>query len=270
MGQITFVIAALILLSLKFANQRRDLASGAALGVGLVLKPVCAPLLLYYLLKRKWTVAAGAGLVVAVAVVVGLLTLGADMHVDYLNHFGEFAARPKIAVAYQNIPAFWTRLLAWEGHSPTTVYAHLVEALSMAGQVLLLVPPLVLLLLRPWRRLSEGDRLAEFSLLLLATVLSADASGLHTMVYALPGLVVAVVWLRRRAAVDASGVVWWVVAWAVAWCLLALEFQYRAPGLTHGLRVVFISSKLVGGLILWALLLRMCAPTRAEVSESCE
>jgi alpha-1,2-mannosyltransferase len=60
-GQITFVIAALILLSLKLANEKRDLASGAVLGVGLVLKPVCAPLLLYYLLKRKWTVAAGAG-----------------------------------------------------------------------------------------------------------------------------------------------------------------------------------------------------------------
>jgi hypothetical protein len=179
------------------------------------------------------------------------LALGADLHLEYLTRFGEFAARPKIAAAYQNIPAFWNRLLAWEGHSPTTAYAHLVEPLSVAGQALLLLPPVVLLLL-------------------LATVLSAQGSGLHTMVYALPGLVAALVWLRRRAADDAPGVIWWAAAWAVAWCLLALEFQYRAPGLAHGVRVIFISSKLVGGLILWAMLLRICAPTRAEVVERCE
>jgi len=248
-GQITFVIAGLLLWSLALESRGRSRAAGVVLGVALVIKPEGAPLLLYYALKRHWAAVGWTALALAIAVGVGLLTLGVDVHRAYLDQFLGFADLPKFAPGYQNIPAFWTRLLAWPGHSPLRGFEHLVEPLSTAGLVLLLAPAVLLVLLRPWGELSDNERLGELSLLLLATVLTAKAAGLHTLVYALPGLVVMLVWLReteRR---------WpWLVLWGMAWCLLALQFQYRAPALEHGLRVVLISSKLAGGLVLWALL----------------
>ncbi|MCD6361128.1 MAG: DUF2029 domain-containing protein, partial [Armatimonadetes bacterium] len=262
-GQITFVIACLILWSLELAGRGRDRAAGIALAVGLVLKPVCAPLLLYYLLKRRWSVVGWTALALVVALGVGLLMMGGGVHQAYMAQFLSFTGTAKFAPGYQNIPAFLMRLLAWPGHSPISGFEHLVGPLSVVGTVLLLLPAIITVALRPWEGLTRDQRLAELSLLLLAAVLTVAASGLHAMVYALPGLVAVAAWLRSAK----PGSRGWLAAWAAAYCLIALPFQYRAPGLEHGLRVVLISSKLAGGLILWGMLLRICVPARAEVTE---
>lgn len=249
-GQISLVIACLLLWSLSLAQRGQDRAAGVVLAVGVAVKPECAPLLLYFLLKRRWAAAGWTLLVLALIVALGLLVMGVDVHRAYLNQLLQFWQTPKFAAGYQNLPAFWARLLAWPGHSPLRGFEHLLEPLSTVGAVLLLAPAVTVALLRRWEQLSENERLGELSLLLLATVLATRAAGLHTLVYALPGLVVVLVALRELP-------LRWgcLVAWGAAYCLLALQFQYRAPALEHGARVVLISSKLAGGLVLWGMLL---------------
>jgi len=265
-GQATLVMAVLLLGGLALARANRDLAAAALLAIGTFFKPVAMLLAFYLLLKGRWRFIAFWIAAMLVGAAASIAFFGTDVHVTWLRYFAAHHGAPMYSVSYQDAVSFWGRLFKWEGICPFPQYGYLAGPLTTATQVILLLPMLPLLLMRRWGQLTDRRLLAEFSLLLLVTILAANLAGIHIYLLLTFGLAAALAYLRQDSLTSRQ---FWnlAVAWAAAYCLLALPFQYRAPELQHGILVLAISTKFYGGLVLWVILRYLLACDHAAVTE---
>jgi len=259
-GQATLVVAALIMGGFELAQSRLELKAAALLAIGSFVKPVVVLLPVYLLLKRRWRIVGiWAGLMV-VGLVLSLAVFGLQLHADYLRYFVAHHGQPMYWVSFQDAVAFWGRLLVWE-HAPLRQFAHLAGPLTLATQIILALPVLLLLPWRRWDELSDRRRLAELSLLVLVAIVASNLAAIHIYLLLIPGLAAALAYVRDDG--RGAGVVWWLTAaWAVSYCLLALPFDYRAPELQRGILVLAISTKFYGAIILWGILTYLLARSK--------
>lgn len=253
-GQATMVNALLIMAVLVLADRGLDRQAAGVLSIAVFFKPTAVILVLYAALKRRWRLVgyAIAGIVVLMALSVGVL--GVDIHADYARQMLWYFDRVDPGVNYQDFAAFWARLFAWQGHAPFYGNEHLVKPLTLISTAVLMLPALFLLLRKRWEDLTRGALLAEFGLLFTAVLLSQNQSAIHA--YFLLSIPMAAVAIYIRG-LEPEGRRFWLIAlgFAASYCLVALQFGFREEALWHGLLILAASSKLYGGLILWALLL---------------
>lgn len=253
-GQVTMIVAALLMGVLTLARDRRDNAAAGLLSVAFFFKPTAVVLILYFLLKRRWRLVLYSLAGITILLLISVAVLGVPIHESYVQRMIWYFDRVDPGVNYQDAPSFWARLVAREGVSPFPQYAHLLKPLSRLSLVVIMVPTVLLLWRRRWEELSDGALLAEFGLLLTAVLLTQNQSAIHA--WFLPSIALAGAAIYIREMDPDSRRFWWLaVGWAAAWCLIALPFQFREPELRRGLLVLATSSKFYGGLVLWGVLL---------------
>lgn len=76
LGQIHLIILALMVVGVALIERRREFSGGAALGLGFMLKYLPGVIVLYFLLRGRWKVAAGAGVVSAALSALEYLLVG--------------------------------------------------------------------------------------------------------------------------------------------------------------------------------------------------
>jgi hypothetical protein len=206
-NQLSFPVLALLLGAGLALQRGRPRLAGAAIGLAVVLKLLPALLLVWLALKRQWTALAGAIVTAAVAAVAPcVIVLGpagtAAAHREWAElNLGGSAKQIMIDPALrehfidhrnQSIAAVVSRL-TWPEH-PAAAPRQPVSlgrdaGVTVArGVALALAAALLAVTLRPWRRLSGAERLAEFSVCLIAMQVFSPLLRQYYLVWTLPAL----------------------------------------------------------------------------------
>lgn len=109
-GNTSHFILLLLVLGLAAARGGRDFAAGAILGVAALIKPPLVLLGAYFLLRRRWGVAAGGAIVLACAVALSVAVFGMDLHHRWYELCIEpYSSHPVPAFNVQSLQAFVLR-----------------------------------------------------------------------------------------------------------------------------------------------------------------
>jgi len=99
-GNSTILVIGMCALAIRATQNRRDIAAGILFGLACTLKPhIGAPLVLYYLLRRRWSMfltALGSTLAMATVAVLRLQLLGVSWTRDYLHNAQGFVTANQI------------------------------------------------------------------------------------------------------------------------------------------------------------------------------
>lgn len=91
-GQMMAMLALVLVAAWLALRDGRDTWGGALLGLFVAIKLITWPLLLFLILRQRWRAVAAAGVVVLVANLAGLATLGVPTVLDYYTRVGGTAA----------------------------------------------------------------------------------------------------------------------------------------------------------------------------------
>jgi len=108
-GQLNSLLLILLLLSWFSLRKEKDVIGGALLGAIVSLKLLIWPVIIYLLLRRRWTALAAAGVVITVTHIIAAFAIGASSVVHYYLKAG-----PQVAQFYRTDPqniSVWT--LGW-------------------------------------------------------------------------------------------------------------------------------------------------------------
>lgn len=173
---------------LLLVERRRELLGGLALGVLLPIKPIAAPLVVYFALRRRWRVVGGAAAAAAVVTAVSVAALGWGLHERYLTvvlpHQMAGMLQDPFHPYWQSWQSMTRRMFVFEptlNPNPAAVapaFAALVAALATAagwGATVLLL-----------RAAPNAARL-HYAAIVLATLASAPGGATyHMVIVALP------------------------------------------------------------------------------------
>lgn len=206
-NQLSFPILALALVAFDAFERRRTAVGAAALGLAVVLKLLPGLLVIWLALKRKWAAAAATlAAATVLAVVPPLVVFGPQRAVEYHLQWWDFnvhgdAARGLLNVGRREhftdhrnqsitqVLSRWT----WPGHPyPMPIHPLVLDesTVVVAGGV---VATLILLALlattaRPWPRLAEERRAAEWAVYCIAMLALSPLVRQYYLVWALPAL----------------------------------------------------------------------------------
>jgi hypothetical protein len=218
-GNVTHFVLLLLVLAAWCLETRGDFALGVLLGTAGLIKPLLFLLPVYFVLKRRWRVAAGAAALVLLAGTASLLLFGVDLHRAWLDRcIGRYAARPMTAHNLQSAASVCARLftdgdsgLSWRPVELTTAgkAAHRLLLVLLAGL------PLLACLRRPGPDRQAAERL-EFCMVLCLALLTSTVSWTH---YYLLLLLPAALYLGGRLPIPATRP--WAMAFGAAFLLTA-------------------------------------------------
>ena len=149
LGQIqSFVNAALAAMLLAWRLNKRVVA-GVALGVACLLKPHLALILLWGLLRRAWTFAGAATIMIVIGFSAAVTVFGVRDNIDYVRVVSYMAARGEAFAANQSVNGLLNRLVQppeerqWDFHSfppphPVVRAGTLAAAVGLVGAALIL------------------------------------------------------------------------------------------------------------------------------------
>lgn len=215
LGQIqSFVNAALAAMLLAWRLNRR-VAAGVALALGCLIKPHLGVLLLWGLLRRAWSFAAAAAIVIALGATAAVAVFGIRDNVDYARVVSFMAARGEAITANQSVNGLLNRLVQppeareWDFHSfppPNAIVraGTLVGALLLVGTALLLPP-----------RLGFGGSALDIAIAALSVTMASPIAWDHHYGVLLPALILASGVALRLPAPRR----WWFAALGVAFAL---------------------------------------------------
>ena len=155
LGQIqTWVTAAFALLLLSWQRQRHALA-GLALGLMLLIKPGCAPLLLWGALRRQWRFVGVATLTVIVGIVASLPRYPLHEQLDYLRVLSFIGTRGEVFFPNQSVNGLLNRWMSGGGslewHAEAFAEPRPLVAIGTSVAFVLLVGAALSLVPRPAR-----------------------------------------------------------------------------------------------------------------------
>jgi alpha-1,2-mannosyltransferase len=191
LGQIqTFVNAALAAMLLAWQLNRRRVA-GVALGVACLLKPHLALLLVWGLLRRAWTFAAAAMMVIAIGVTAAVAVFGVRDNLDYVRVVSYMAARGEAFAANQSMNGVLNRLVQPPGERQWNFNAFpppqpVVRAGTIAAALLLIGSALILPVL-----LGFAGRPLDLAIAGLSITMASPIAWEHHYGILLPSLVLA-------------------------------------------------------------------------------
>ncbi|MES1156687.1 MAG: glycosyltransferase family 87 protein [Alphaproteobacteria bacterium] len=242
---------------LTLSSARRDLAAGAAFAAAAIIKPPLLLIGLYYALRGRWRiVAAGLGLCVA-TLILSLLVFGWSMHVLWFEQFRAYASAPMPGYNDQSLAAAALRFVlgqeSYQDWGPRPLPS-LVHTGVLAATLALFVTG-VWAALRGRGRADRED--LEIFLLLAFICVASTVSWSHYYVWLLPGFAFAYARLKSDGA----------TGWPMPATLAAFVLAMPTGSLTHppvyGVLapyfIVIVSHLLYGGLIFYAVLVRIAA-----------
>lgn len=261
-----FVLALLagVLLSLV---RGREAWAGVLLGLAILVKPPLALVGLYFLLRGRWRVCAGAATTGATAAAASLALFGWGLHVDwYRLCIAPFSGGPVAAFNAQSLPALAARLERGAAGLHDWAPSVLSPATRLLGQtlVLLLLSATALVMLRGTQISRQGTGPAlgertpglELALVVSAACVVSPLSWSHYYTW----MLLPAAWLLAdagaapgRAPLPLSLAGW--IALALA-CLPVLDLLDGATAFSALHARVTSSALLAGGCLMWWLLLR--------------
>ena len=260
-GQLNLLV--LFLLCLSWLGLRRGcpVAAGLALASAILVKPTPVVFLLYLAARRSWRALASTAAVLAIAGVVSLAILPADLWWTWL-----FDVRPSLGygvqpvhlfspacASNQSLNAVAARLFLGPDCRPIDVPVPLGGRWVVYAAALGILGSSVLAVARAHERARPGRDATDFGfcLFLAAMFLVGSLSWEHHLVFALPGLaLVFLTFVRRpRGGLELPG-----LAFASLGTLVTLPLSH--PALHQGWAVGLISVRALAVAILWWLLRR--------------
>jgi hypothetical protein len=194
-GNSTHFVLFFLVLGLWLWQERREFASGLALGLSAAIKPPLLLLGVYFLLRRRWQIAAGGAVTIAVVVLLSLALFGYAAHLEWYDEtvgFNLGKAMPAFNV--QSIDGFLIRLqtgatemLYWGPLDPTPLHkaVRLVVVVAIIGFF-------------AWMMITSERRgktapsgapgpydLMQFSVVLIVTLVISPLSWNHYYIYLL-------------------------------------------------------------------------------------
>jgi len=264
-----FVLALLagVLLALV---RRREGTAGVLLGLAVLVKPPLGLVGLYFLLRGRWRVCAGAAVTGATAAAASLALFGWSLHVDwYRLCIAPFGAGPVAAFNAQSLPALAARLERGAAGLHDWAPSMLSPPTTLLGQVLvvLLLAATAIVMLRgraemppvrgaPGRAAGIQPPGLELALVVSAVCLVSPLSWSHYYAW----MLLPAAWLLARArrsptrghpALSAGD---WAALALV--CLPVLDLLDGAAAFSAFHARVTSSALLAGGCLLWWQLLR--------------
>jgi len=230
-GQVNALAMLALVLALACDLRGRPWLGGLCLALAVVLKTSPAALLLFYLVRGRWRVLAGAGVGLGAASAVAALQFGGDILVDWLAVLGRIGVMVRTSKFNQSVLALAYRQLAplgWDGLAPTLLAIHKLGFAAV----------LVVVLSRSYRRRrgSADDLVWLFATLLTAITVFSPLVWFHHSVF----LALTLVLLLDDATARVRG-----LALACVWLIQAdrlFEFGFTRHAwpvlLAHGILLV--------------------------------
>ena len=274
LGQANIIIFALVAAAFVLAEKRRDVAAGACLAVAVCVQLIPLTLVAYYAWRRRWRLAVSS--VVCGAVLTGWAAwaAGTGDTERYLREIVPVLAEGNAQASGQSLNSFFLRLFTRDTSSlPDTAQQRALLTKSSEGpnaaarhrwvspprwararrwyqwSALAVVAGTAAMCLS-WRAPCSTRERLEVALVIVATsIISANSKTHHLTWLLLPFLVVLVEVLASRGRAWPA-----LLLWAGAYVLITCPLGYDRPAMQQGWRVVFVSTKLYGALVLWALI----------------
>jgi hypothetical protein len=250
-GNLTHFVLLLLAAAAWCLERRRETWLGVLLAAAAVLKPPLGLLLGYFLLRRRWRVAAGAGVTALLVVGASLALFGVGLHGQWLAQcIVPFLGKPLAAYNVQSVSGCLARQLAggdlgsW---APLEVGAGFKAAhYTLVG---LLLGATAWAALRPRTPGDVKVEHSEFAAVLCLALVISPISWTH---YYLLLLVPLALYLGRRLTVPVDG--WWGPP--VAGAVVLLSAPINGVGSNWAaMRFLLENRYFLGGLLFLALLL---------------
>jgi hypothetical protein len=248
-GNSTHVLLPLLILALFWVIQSKRLfGAGVILGLLTLIKIPFGLFALYFLLRKYWKALGGFISIVAGLVLVSVVLLGIDIHLQWFNEcILGFVGKPMAGYNVQSIDGFWARLLTSANLSNWTPLT-----LGIPFRIARNVSVVLLLGVTIWRFWKAGlpsniqTRSAEFcSILCLAFILSPISWTYYYLYMLIPASLYIAGYLppmNRH----------WKIVFAIATFLVSLPVLWlKLTGIRGFLHENFlVSHYLIGGLML--------------------
>ncbi len=181
LGQIQIYLDALVAIALLLQFLGRDKWAGACLGVCGLVKPHFALVMLWALLRRRWSFVLGMGTVAGAGIGLALVRFGWQNYLDYVLVLREISRLGEVFWPNQSVNGFLNRLLlngnpiAWSGteYAPFNSFVY--------GATLVTSALLVVMALWPfWRKAIPPDRATiDLAAILAAATMASPVAWEH-------------------------------------------------------------------------------------------
>jgi hypothetical protein len=253
LGQIQVVLDALAAMALVALLLRRSFWAGVAFGLGCLVKPQFAVLLIWSLMRRQWSFAAGFGSVVLAGLGVSVARFGLHDHARYLDVLWTISSRGEAYWTNQSVNGLLHRLLGngdpvdfSSGAFPP--YHPVVHAATIIAAVVILM-----LALWPSRRRQSGGDPVDLSVVLVAATIASPVAWEHHYGVLLPVFAMATpALIQRRPLGAATGPLY-----ALSFVAAANVFVLPGRFFVHPALGLLASHVFFAGALLFALLLAL-------------
>jgi len=193
----------------------KEATGGALIGSMIAVKMMGAPIVLFYLLQRRWRIVFGAAAVVVSANVLAMLVLGPSVVIDYYRNVGPLNAKLwRPAEGNLSAWAWGVRLFAGSGFSYTVSPLWPSPKLTAFATYFLPLAVLALALTCAWRARSFD---IQFSWLMAAIILFSPITWYFYLLLAVIPMAV----LARRLCSSAAPAEVWALA-LLFWSLISI------------------------------------------------
>ena len=246
LGQINLIVLALIVGSYYFVKiRKRDTVSGILFGLATILKLTPLPLLIYFLLRKKWKAIWWFGATVAALTAAGGLIFGWGLTEYYFKTvlpslMGE-VTKATVNASYMNQSI--TALMARFG-----VFGNLNSAIRLGISFILGIKVIKII-----KAINEEEKTKEFvafwNLAIIALLFLPVFVWQHHYVFLLPAWIVLLnIAVKNKRLFD------WIV---VGISYGSLNFYFHDANWLSGKNPLMISHFLVLGVIMWLLMMRL-------------
>lgn len=189
-GNLTSLVLALLVLLLVLWRRGSEMATGVVLGIAVVLKPPLLLFGLYFLVRRRWRIVAGASAVMTGVLALSLVVFGVAINVGWYDDcIAPFVGHVIPAFNVQSIDAFLARLafgnlhlVDWSAHEFPPLH-RLVRPAILGLLFAVVAWPIVRRCIREWGAsppaAAGNDDILEFSMLLVLAVVTSPISWTH-------------------------------------------------------------------------------------------
>lgn len=243
-GQVNMVILILLMLAVFAFARQRAVLSGVFLGLAASSKLIPGVLLAYFFWKRSYRLVLASVATIAACAAVGWVGLGADTTRQFITVFMTFAQEDNAWIGNQSLRGFLARLFVGDEFVPAWYPdAALERNLYLLGGALFVAFTAFVL----YRARRTGSFHLEFAFVLLTYFIITPTTWVHHLVWAMYSLVaIALAALAQKRLAPA-------VVFVIGFSLIGLTFEYRHDALWHWPQALWISTKLYGLVILYAL-----------------
>jgi hypothetical protein len=236
LGQMTWIMLALVTIAWKADRDGRPLLLGTTIGVVLYMKPFLAPLVLYLLWRRQWRAVSAAAVAVLALVIVGFAAGGVQAHMSWLS-----------VLRIQN---------EGQGHTLNASIAGLIHRTLSGSPPGLRVTPIVRLDVTTW--LIVAADIALVALLVRSRLRDRDRAWSLLIVASL--LLSPLGWAYYAPLVFAPLVATWVrMSTAERWLAGAAGVLFCVPAVPPGIALNAFATLTWGSVYGWATLLLFAA-----------